>query len=393
MTYGDKTFTWTSGRNLESITDGENEYSYTYDENGIRTSKTVNGVTTYYTTKDGVILSQTDGTDTMYFQYDPNGTPLGFTYNGSQYLHMTNQMGDVIAITDTIGNIMASYIYDEWGNVKNIIKADSRIEEQLRLAKANPIRYRGYYCDAETGYYYLQSRYYDPSICRFINVDIPQIAKDNSIGLNLFTYCNDNPINNSDPSGMLAGILTASSIGAILLALVAAIGITWALSTIISRIDYSFVADMLNSLSSTYKLKYAVIKTLVVTSIRSAYSYAKRIAKTTAKAVSTAISIAVADAKVKTIVKNDRRYDYWVAYMSHGVLILGSRLSNNSAISRIRKGLNVMSRNQSYAKSAAYIAGGNRKPKGPEKHGSLGQGYYWHYHIYKHSSNSHVFYI
>ncbi|MCM1341393.1 MAG: hypothetical protein NC213_06590 [Acetobacter sp.] len=214
LTYGDKTFTWTSGRNLESITDGENEYSYTYDENGIRTSKTVNGVTTYYTTKDGVILSQTDGTDTMHFQYDLNGIPLGFTYNGSQYLYMTNQIGDVIAITDTIGNIMASYIYDEWGNVKNIIKADSRIEEQLRLAKANPIRYRGYYCDAETGYYYLQSRYYDPSICRFINVDIPQIAKDNSIGLNLFTYCNDNPINNSDPSGMLA-VTTCIIIGAV----------------------------------------------------------------------------------------------------------------------------------------------------------------------------------
>ena len=96
LTYGDKEFTWNTGRNLESIVDGDNHYSYTYDENGIRTSKTVNGVTTYYNTKDGVILSQSDGTNTMYFQYDTNGTPLGFIYNGTQYLYMTNQMGDVL---------------------------------------------------------------------------------------------------------------------------------------------------------------------------------------------------------------------------------------------------------------------------------------------------------
>lgn len=91
LTYGDKEFTWNTGRNLESIVDGNNEYSYTYDENGIRTTKTVNGVTTYYNTKDGVILSQTDGTNTMYFQYDTNGIPLGFIYNGVQYFYMTNQ--------------------------------------------------------------------------------------------------------------------------------------------------------------------------------------------------------------------------------------------------------------------------------------------------------------
>ena len=78
LTYGNKSFTWSSGRNLAQITDGDNTYSYTYDENGIRTSKTVNGVTTYYNTRNGVILSQTDGENTWYFQYDTNGTPLGF---------------------------------------------------------------------------------------------------------------------------------------------------------------------------------------------------------------------------------------------------------------------------------------------------------------------------
>ena len=99
---------------LPSIVDGDNEYSYTYDENGIRTSKTVNGKTTYYNTKDGVILSQTDGTDTLYFQYDTSGVPLGFIWNGTQYFYITNQMGDVISITDVQGNELAQYSYDEW---------------------------------------------------------------------------------------------------------------------------------------------------------------------------------------------------------------------------------------------------------------------------------------
>lgn len=139
-------FTWNTGRNLESIVDGNNKYSYTYDENGIRTSKTVNGKTTYYNTKDGVILYQTDGTDTLYFQYESNGTPLGFIWNVT-HLYLTNQMGDVISITDTAGALVANYEYSAWGKV---LTADSSIAQQ------NPLRYRGYYYDNETGYYYLQ---------------------------------------------------------------------------------------------------------------------------------------------------------------------------------------------------------------------------------------------
>ena len=196
LTYGNKEYTWNTGRNLASITDGENNYSYTYDEEGIRTSKTVNGVTTYYHTKDGVIVSQSDGTNTMYFQYDAKGVPFGCIYNGTQYFYITNQMGDVVGITDSTGTIIAQYEYDEWGSVLSTSNND--------IANINPIRYRGYYQDAETGYYYLQSRYYDASICRFINADVPEIAqisKDVSTGTNLFSYCDNNPIGNSDPTG------------------------------------------------------------------------------------------------------------------------------------------------------------------------------------------------
>ena len=75
---------------------------------------------------------------------------------------------------------------------------------EIAAVNANPLRYKGYYYDHETGYYYLQSRYYDPSICRFINSDIPEIAqqsKDQETGQNLFAYCCNDPVNNSDPTG------------------------------------------------------------------------------------------------------------------------------------------------------------------------------------------------
>ena len=201
LTYGDKSFTWSNGRNLESIIDGNNKYSYTYDENGIRTSKTVNGVTTYYNTKDGVILSQTDGTNTMYFQYDNDNTPVGIVLNGTQYFYITNQMGDVIGITDTQGNALVQYEYDEWGKIGSITTTNNTDEENT-LANINPLRYRGYYYDNETGYYYLQSRYYDANLCRFINADdYNYLDKDIVDGLNLFAYCNNDSVNRFDLDG------------------------------------------------------------------------------------------------------------------------------------------------------------------------------------------------
>ena len=245
LTYGDKEFTWNTGRNLERIVDGENEFSYTYDESGIRTSKTVNGVTTYYNTKNGVILSQTDGENTWYFQYDNNGLPLGFIYNSTQYFYMTNQMGDVIAITDTTGTIVGNYEYDAWGKV---LTADSSIAQQ------NPLRYRGYYYDNETEYYYLQSRYYDSSICRFINADIPEIAqvsKGIPAGTNLFSYCNNNPVNDSDPGGTIA---VSVAFGAIMGAMFGMLG--YILEIIVDNINY--LIKNVRKIFSTIKSKIRI---------------------------------------------------------------------------------------------------------------------------------------
>ena len=136
----------------------------------------------------------------MYFQYDSNGVPFGFIYNNSQYFYLTNQLGDVAAIANSNGFVIAQYNYDEWGRLLSI---DASAANTI-IANANPIRYRGYYYDNETGYYYLQSRYYDANICRFINSDIPEIAqkyKDDNLGTNGYIYCSNNSINNIDPVG------------------------------------------------------------------------------------------------------------------------------------------------------------------------------------------------
>lgn len=93
---------------------------------------------------------------------------MGFIRNGVQYFYFTNQMGDVISITDAQGNELVEYEYDEWGKLI-LTRADNQSNESI--ANINPIRYRGYYYDTETGYYYLQSRYYDPGLGRFISAD------------------------------------------------------------------------------------------------------------------------------------------------------------------------------------------------------------------------------
>ena len=142
----------------------------------------------------------------MYFQYDTNGAPLGFIWNGTQYFYMTNQMGDVISITDAQGNELVQYEYDEWGAIGSITTMNNTSAENA-LANANPLRYRGYYYDAETGYYYLQSRYYDSNTEQFINSDNEKMllfSKSLFAGMNLFAYCNNNPLNNIDSQGSAA---------------------------------------------------------------------------------------------------------------------------------------------------------------------------------------------
>ena len=197
LTYRDGyQFTWQHGRRLATVSHGSNSISYTYDPDGIRTSKTVNGTTTKYHVMNGTLLGQTKGSDTIVFLYDEKANKFGFDYNGTKYYYIFNVQGDVIGILNQAGQKIVSYTYDPWGKVLSVDGSEASAIGQL-----NPIRYRGYYYDTETGFYYLQSRYYDPTVRRFLNADNILGANQNILSYNLFAYCSNNPINYCDPSG------------------------------------------------------------------------------------------------------------------------------------------------------------------------------------------------
>ena len=144
----------------------------------------------------------------MDFLYDESGSAYSFIYNGTQYYYVKNLQGDVTRIINTSGAVVATYTYDAWGKVTgsgNIV------------GQYNPIRYRGYYYDTDTGFYYLQSRYYDPIVKRFINADDTSLigANGDFISYDLYSYCNNNPLVFTDSSGcfpIALGIIATSTL-------------------------------------------------------------------------------------------------------------------------------------------------------------------------------------
>ena len=142
----------------------------------------------------GTVLS----TKTLDFFYDESGRPFAFNYSvdggiASTYYYILNLQGDVVQIIDANGVMQAEYIYSPWGEV---------ISAEGDLAEVNPLRYRGYYYDSETGFYYLQSRYYDPENHRFINADTyASTDSSDAIACNMFAYCLGTPILLQDPDG------------------------------------------------------------------------------------------------------------------------------------------------------------------------------------------------
>ena len=111
---------------------------------------------------------------------------------------MKNLQGDIIGITDASGNIVAKYTYDSWGKLISIKDASDvdKTTDTTFIGYINPLRYKGYYYDSETGLYYLNARYYDPEVGRFISADETLDG-----GYNLFEYCHNNPVILYDPNG------------------------------------------------------------------------------------------------------------------------------------------------------------------------------------------------
>lgn len=147
----------------------------------------------------------------MWFFYDSTGARIGVQQGNVTAYYMYNLQGDVVGLADAAtGKIIAKSLYDACGKCVSVENADG-----YTIGTANPFRYRGYYYDTETGFYYVTSRYYDPEICRFINAD-GQI-NGNFLGMNLFAYCENNPVNNLDPRGESA--LGVAVVAAVLLCL------------------------------------------------------------------------------------------------------------------------------------------------------------------------------
>ncbi len=202
-TYKGNQFIWKQGRKLTSGTMNGNSFSYAYDSNGMRYKKTVNSVTTEYYYNGSQLLFENKNGARTYYIYDLTGV-AGMIYNEAYYFFDKNTLGDIIAIRNRNGQKVATYSYDAWGNVTVTDGYGFANTNSTFVGNVNPFRYRGYYYDTETGFYYLQTRYYDPTICRFINADNYELVASLSCvpgQLNMYAYCGNNPIMYTDESG------------------------------------------------------------------------------------------------------------------------------------------------------------------------------------------------
>ena len=169
-------------------------------------SKTVDGVKHTYTLNGSQIVSEQWDDKLLVFIYDESGSPIGMQYRTKSmaegtfytYLFEKNLQGDIIAVYNTSGTKLISYVYDAWGNVT---VTNHNVSGTNSGARHNPFRYRGYYYDTETGYYYLQSRYYNPKWGRFLNADSYLSTGTGLIAYNMYAYCNNNPTMGYDPTG------------------------------------------------------------------------------------------------------------------------------------------------------------------------------------------------
>ena len=172
-------------------------------------------VTHEYLTQSGKVVRETITTSmdttTLDFFYDESGRPFAFNYTpeGSTpntYYYILNLQGDVVQIIDEGGVLQAEYVYSPWGEI---------ISAEGDLAEINPLRYRGYYYDSETGFYYLRSRYYDPENHRFINADTyASTDSGDAISCNMFAYCQNNPVMLGDEDGEFADWFVRVVVGA-----------------------------------------------------------------------------------------------------------------------------------------------------------------------------------
>ncbi|MCM3005799.1 DNRLRE domain-containing protein [Priestia koreensis] len=199
---GTNTYVFNAFNQLEEVKDlqGKTVAQYTYDEDGKRiSSRTSKGIVKYF--YDGnKVLYETDGLNRILreYTYDKGGHISTMTTSGKTYYYLYNQHGDIIALTDEKGDVVASYTYDSWGNI---------LSQSGELADVNPYRYAGYRYDNETGLYYLTARYYNSDLGRFISKDTFHGFQNRPLSINKYAYAENNPVMNNDPDGDMAAAL------------------------------------------------------------------------------------------------------------------------------------------------------------------------------------------
>ena len=220
--YDGTTFTWSNGRRLTSAVNSSTglNNSYTYDMDGLRLTKTVGSVEHKYVWQGSKLVAEYFGGTEFEFFYDENGAPYAFSYKATasatpvMYYYVTNLQGDVVSILNASGTSVAEYSYNAWGKV---------LSATGTMAAINPIRYRGYYFDSDSGLYYVSSRYYNPEVGRWINADNRFDVGAGFAGYNLFAYCANNPVILFDPEGgfvvstllvcVIAGAIVGGTVG------------------------------------------------------------------------------------------------------------------------------------------------------------------------------------
>ena len=196
---GTWTYTWQNGRQLQKMQKAGVTAEFVYNADGLRVQKTVNGVATKYTLHGKNVVHMTSGADELHFFYDAQNKPAVVIFNGIAYAYLYDLQGDVIGLVDNNGTQMVSYTYDAWG--KMLSKTGTLAST---LGTIQPFRYRGYALDEETELYYNQSRFYNPSIARFITADTTGVLTASLKSLtekNLFAYCDNNPVMRKDIDG------------------------------------------------------------------------------------------------------------------------------------------------------------------------------------------------
>ena len=212
LTYNNGTtyhFTW-EGRNLTRVYTSGYATHFTYNSDGIRTARySDNGSRTEFILNGSQILAEVSENSVIAYIYDANGSPIGMQHRLTTYAEDVwdifwfdkNLQGDIVAVYNEYGVKCISYAYDAWGNSRVTTHDETGTN---KYAIKNSFRYRGYYYDRTISMYYLNSRYYDPITCRFINADGYVSTGQGLIGNNMFAYCCNNPVNCVDYSGEFA---------------------------------------------------------------------------------------------------------------------------------------------------------------------------------------------